>query len=200
MKCSKFKLLLLLAMTLAGSAQAQNIVQNGSFASGSLLDWTRSQSSNYPWTVRNDFRGVQPPVGNYSAVTGCEGAQCLQYGGNHANDLFQVLGTTNGTKYSLSFYLADFGGAPSALDVYWGGHEVLALSPLSTASGYFEYTVSGLTATSSTTKLEFLGEQKPGYLALTDISVTAVPEPPAYAFMFAGLCGIGLITQRRRIR
>jgi len=60
--------------------------------------------------------------------------------------------------------------------------------------------VLNLMATSTSMRLQFLGEQDPAQLGLDDISVTpddaAAPEPAAFALMGSGLAALGYLARR----
>ncbi|HEV3408700.1 MAG TPA: PEP-CTERM sorting domain-containing protein, partial [Chthoniobacterales bacterium] len=104
--------------------------------------------------------------------------------------LSQVLSTTPGSLYDLSFWLQNSEpGGVNAFEVFWNGASVLSLSSLP-AQNYTNYAVSSLLATGSSTTLEFRYRHDDDFFRLDDISV--VPEPSALGFAALGLGLFGL--------
>jgi hypothetical protein len=60
------------------------------------------------------------------------------------------------------------------------------LNPAVPDDVYFQYSVSNLLATSSTTRLKFFGRDDPGLLSIDDISVST-PEPSTLLMISAAL-------------
>jgi hypothetical protein len=64
-----------------------------------------------------------------------------------------------------------------------------------------EYVVTDLVATSTTTELEFLGRQDPGFDELTDVSVTdnstVTPEPGTLGLLGTGVLGLIGVARRK---
>jgi hypothetical protein len=154
--------------------------------------------------VYSSYENLVPHSGTYFAETGCVGTGCLAYGTSTANDLSQSLTTVAGQSYTLSFYTSNGGSiasgqnVPSELDVYWGGNLVVGLNPVpGAAPNYAEYTGT-VTATGTSTDLEFLGRQDPSWIALDDVSVTAVPLPASVWLLLSGLVGVGVMARKRR--
>jgi hypothetical protein len=209
MRWTKTLFTIALLSGLSAAASAQNIVTNGGFEDGNLSGWTLEPSSNsYLWAVGTSAvaaglvpnPGLVPNSGTYFAYTGCNNPGCLAYGSSTANDLLQALTTVAGQSYTLSFYTSNDGNNanPSELDVYWGGTKVVGLNPVpGVAPAYTMYTAT-VTATGTSTNLEFLGEQPPSWFALDDVSVTAVPLPASVWLMLSGLVGVGAMARKRR--
>jgi hypothetical protein len=107
--------------------------------------------------------------------------------------LSQNIPTISGTTYDLTFWLATPGGtgagSPSEATASWNGTQVFDLSDVNSGMPYQQFTISGLSATSSSTSLQFSFFVNEGYWFLDDVSVTpaAVPEPSAIYLIFLGL-------------
>jgi hypothetical protein len=204
MKGSKALSATALLLGISAAASASNLVTNGDFEDGNLTGWTINSSASYPWNVYSSYQNLVPHSGTYFAETGCVGTSCLAYGTSTANDLSQVLTTVAGQSYTLSFYTSNGGSiasgqnVPSELDVYWGGTQVVALTPVPGAAPAYTMYTGTVTATGTSTDLEFLGRQDPSWIALDDVSVTAVPLPASVWLMLSGLVGLGAMVHRRR--
>ena len=188
----------------AGAAHAgTNIVQNPGFETGSLAPWVSNPAANHPWGLGPVDVAVHS--GSFDAQTGCVGAQCTDETNlATAAYLYQDLATTAGQRYSLSFYFGG-DGAADELKVLFGSGVALDLvnSQIVSNTGTVEtlYTVNNLLATSSTTRLMFLGRQDPGYDGLDDVSVVAggaAPEPATWALMLLGVGAAGGALRRSR--
>ena len=136
-----------------------NLVANGNFATGNFTNWTRG--------------------GNYSAgqITidpNAEGGSAYAAGlGSMGSDgtLSQTIATTAGQTYTLSFWLQNEGSGGNDFKAIWNGQTLLSLTNAA-QSGYTEYTYS-VTATSSTSTLEFSAANNPSQWDLDNISLAA---------------------------
>jgi len=210
---------------LVSTAFAGNIVANPGFETGDFTSWTMS---GWDTVDTSGFSGIFPHSGNFAAINGCVGTGCIQADPTGASYFYQDLATTPGTAYDVTFYFApgEFGEFPAAavltgveLQVLWGDSAIpLVASPNGTCAGqcvfdttdtsagttYLLVTLPGLMATSSSTRLEFLGEQDPAWMGVDDISVQAqvsgVPEPSTSMLLPAGLGGLLALGFRRRKR
>src|SRR5262249_41120631 len=84
--------------------------------------------------------------------------------------IHQVLNTTPGVTYRLSYWMASDGGFPNEFKVTWGGATLFDQSNIP-FQNYTLYTFD-LTATGTTTDLAFSGFEGPGAVSLDDVSVT----------------------------
>jgi len=168
-----------------------NLVQNPGFETGDFTDWTLSgDPTNY---VQGSF--FAPPIdGNYTAYF----ASPVDF-----NVIDQVIPTTPGDTYDISFMLENLGGPANEYIVQFGGNTLTDVqnSPPFPAKGVNLTTV----ATSSSSTLQFQFTQNPSAFGLDDISVVddslgAVPEPSTPNVLVVGGFLIGsLMLSRRKI-
>ena len=85
--------------------------------------------------------------------------------------LSQTIATTAGQTYTLSFWLQNEAAGTNDFKAIWNGQTLLSLTNAA-QSGYTEYTYT-VTATSSTTTLEFSAANGPSQWDLDNISLTA---------------------------
>ena len=165
----------------APSAIAANIVVNPGFESGFLPGWVVNNNVS-PW-----FIDSIPNSGTNDIANQCGGAGCLD--SLNGAFFYQDLPTVIGNTYTLTFW-AFVEGAPGQTDeikVTWGGATALDIvNPAVPDDVYFQYSVSNLLATSSTTRLKFFGRDDPGILGVDDISVST-PEPSTLLMISAAL-------------
>ena len=192
---------------LISSAQAQNIVTNGGFESGTVDDTPTG------WTFGTTGNAANPFVraGFNNGVNQVEGANHLQFRSDEATPtgggfISQALTTVAFTEYDLSFALA----APFVSDdlsvlvtvTSDGGTDGDLFSETITFSDISSYTTYDrtFTATNTSSTLRFLETStntKSKDPFLDDVSVSVVPEPGTYALL-AGLTGLAFVMVRRR--
>lgn len=210
MKIRLLSRVLAISTVFAASAGAQ--VVNGGFESstpvapGTFTTYGAGQNFG-AWTVGSGtidlLNGVwQAASGTYS----------VDLDGSSVGSIYQDLITSLGGTYNLTFALAGNPAGPPAIktmDVLWGGANVgtftFDVTGKSFANmGWQTFTVSGLTASSALTRLEFqsaTGGQFNGP-ALDDVSIAQVstvsPEPASMVLVASGLLGVFGIARKRK--
>ena len=184
-----------LVLVTAGVSSA-NVIVNGSFE---ILPAPFPASN---WDLYENILGWSSPVdlielgkaGVYG-VTGFDGQNVLELDANHNVTVSQVVATTPGAAYTLSFLYADRANvAPSSatLQVWWNSALLQSLSPTSTAMTLFSLVV---TATGSDT-LEFKGTgTDDSFGALVDnVQLNPVPDGGlTSALLGLGIVGLGFV-------
>jgi len=191
----------LLAAPLLASA-ATNLVVNGSFEEGvnisngyavfsSFKGWT---SSSHGIEVRDNWEGIA-----------FQGTKFVELDANFNSDMFQVLSTTMGQNYTLSFNFANrinvdasSNGLAWSLDGSNWNSLITPATNNTNTHAWQSFTISFVAG--DLTKLSFRATGTSDGLgsSLDSISVTsAVPEPQTYALMLAGLGLVAGIARRR---
>jgi hypothetical protein len=175
-----------LLLTATGPAQAQELVVNGGFETGTFSGWT--VTGNGPQLVDG-----MPHTGNFAAWLGAVGGDGF---------LSQVLPTTAGTTYHLQFWLDHTGGGtPNDFSVQLNG-VTLAGSTFNNDTTNFPYRAFDFdfTATGATT-LQFSAREDPAYWHLDDVSVmpaAPAPEPASLTLFALGVVPLAGYAWRRR--
>jgi len=187
-------------LAMAGSGVHANLLTNGSFEDN-LIDppgvwehqnpppgWTVSGSGSGPVIFSNSYLGG--PVG-----AGSQAAQ-LEW---HTQALSQQFATVLNQPYELSFMVSGYNAALAPLNVAVGpvfGNYVGANGTWTTHTLSFTGTGSPMTVTFTNTG--GAAGTYGFYPHIDNVSVTAVPEPSAYALALAGLGVMGLLGRRRK--
>ena len=195
------------------TANAANIVSNGSFESGtapgSFSTFGTGSTDITGWTIAV---GSVDYIGSYWAAS--NGARSLDVAGNAAGTISQSLTTVAGKRYAVSFDLwanPDNGSYPRKLFANVGGGDLTFTSNGggSNAAPNWQSQSFSFVATGASTLLSFRADPissaaigNPNFVAfgpaLDNVSAVAVPEPAAWALMIAGFGLIGSVSRRRR--
>ena len=202
--------LMLSLVCLTTSVRAQDAVVDGGFEAApppsNPMDPLGPGPFSAAWTVV-DPSGAQPPGSEGSNSNVGHDPLLAHSGTDHANlgatpnvgTLTQTLTTTPGQTYTLSFWLANDGGAGGGevnqFDALWNGTPVLTQTNVP-VSLYTQYTFTVVAPTASTT-LEFDYRNDDDFFRLDDVSATvAVPEPSLTWLVLAGLPLLALAARR----
>jgi len=192
-----------LLTVLTGPASA-SIVVNGGFENPDIPTGSFSLFESIPGWVKVggiDFIEIQ----DHAAGDPFEGGQLAEV--NQGLHMAQTLTTVAGEKYDLSFAYSPRPNRPAdnnGVSVFWDG--VLLANITAIGSDVTVWSIqefSGLTASSTSTELEFRGTGvsfgNGGYIDDVRVDATVIPEPATLA-IWSLLATLGLSFYRRRRR
>ena len=198
----------------SGSFAANSGTGSDDLAAGStaITGWTTSNSDIIWIAASNPYVNIEPSNGNYFLdLTGTsDSTQNGTFG-----SISQAFSTVVGTTYNVSF---DLGSSAFYDPTSAAGIEVDVGNGLQVATHSFVYggpTLTGsqsgyqsetfnFTARTTSTSLTFTGSQGQQYIGLDNVSVaaassvSAAPEPGAWALMLGGVGAMGLALRSRR--
>jgi hypothetical protein len=113
--------------------------------------------------------------------------------------LKQSITTVPGEVYNFSFWLLSPGIPPNAFQALWNGNVIFDRENI-TIQPYTQYSFQ-VTATGTTTTVEFRASNGEVFLLLDDVSVTrqAIPEPATLGVLGLGGIVLACVLGRRRV-
>jgi hypothetical protein len=192
--CLAASLALPVALRADSCQTAGNRVQNCSFGTGDLTDWTLQtvgKSPKYVTSIGGGYGGDNAELFEAGSVRG--GIVAIE----------QVLDLYPGQTYTVTFWLSSNNvGGNSSFDALWDNSPLLYLQTSSALTEY-SYTVTGIYGGEGGDDLEFLADNvTQGSYNLSDISVeldepgTATPEPTSFLLFGSGLLGLAGMVRR----
>lgn len=178
----------IVASAAAASANAAELVTNGSFETGALSGWTHTGNLGQSSVVPSSLNG-----GSFAYRNGAVGSDGI---------ISQTVATVAGQPYDYSFWLSNYRSGINDFTASLGG-VVLQSFINSPAFAYTLFTGS-VVATSSNATLSFAFRQDPSAWEINDISLAGgaggVPEPASWALMLTGFLGAGGAIRANRRR
>ena len=170
-----------------GATNAAMIV-NGGFETGDLTGWTLSNPSVWDAVcVAGSTIGASTCIAN-------SGTNGMAFGKpDTVATLSQSIVTVPGSRYTVSFYLANDNPGGSQLESFamtWDGTTVFSLPNPQASFAYSQRVILNLTATGASTVLTFEAQHDPFSWFLDDVSIADVPEPAALLLSGIGLAAI----------
>jgi hypothetical protein len=196
----------LAVLALAGApsmaSAAANLIVNGDFSSPAIYPNWALYPSIPGWTseTADQIEVGASPIYGLSCYTGT--CQNLEVNATMLGAVTQtVTGLTASDTYNFTWaYGSRPGGGPQQLDVYVNG--ALKAIDYSNASNYGKWKFNYISLTGLTSaKIEFVSVDAGGLTGygneVTAVSLSAVPEPAAWALMLVGFGGLGAMMRRK---
>ena len=167
---------------------AANLVDNGDFETGDFTGW--NVTYNYP-PGPTPFVEKPGHSGDYAAWFAATGTS--------DDKISQTIATVSDQKYLFSFWLEHYEGTVEGSNefyVSWNGTSLLDL----VNAPYFDwrYYTYLVTATGSTSTIEFSGLEVPAWYVLDDVNVSQVPLPATLLLLGSGLLGLAGLRRFRK--
>jgi hypothetical protein len=146
------------------------LVLNGGFETGDFTDWTLSNDNSQSEVVASAY-GISPHSGSYFAALGAQ---------NSPGYLSQTLPTAANQSYLLSLYLdspthvGQIYEFPNDFSISWNGNALFSQTNIPPTGGWTNLQFI-VTATSSSTVLQFGELDDRLYLGLDDVTLTPIP-------------------------
>jgi hypothetical protein len=180
-----------MCLALAPAAMANQVVNGGFEDFPDFTGWTVNDPSGFT-LVGHDPAFAHS--GNNKAFLGATGL---------LGTLSQNVMTSAGTGYTLSFFLANDGGAPpNEFDVFWNGVEIFSEVNAPHNPSYTNFTFSVVGGAGASTPLVFQYRNDADFFRLDDVSV-GVPDTGSTLWMALPVVGALVIldrsVRRRRI-
>ena len=178
-------------LTLGSICHAVPLIVNGDFETGDFTGWVLSVDSNGTEVFPSGLAGIVAESGNFYAALGNTGA---------LGHLSQSFTSVPGKYYLLDYFLASDGRIHNEFVSVAAGNTLYSVINLPHQL-MTEYSFT-FKATAALTTIDFGSINRPGFLGLDSVSVTAIlPEPGAYslglvALLMSGM-GIGLVRRKR---
>jgi len=191
MLANRFTILTGALSAVVASTASGNIVTNGGFTNG-FNGWTM-------WGTAAPGGGGLAYLGTLggSGPFGEGGLTVAQFDCPGPGGMYQDLSTVAGEEYTVSFGLRKVTGSgnTNSFSLDFGSQTVMSLvnSPTIDPIAYYSF---DMTATGSTTRLQFNFQSTAFAWTVAAISVTPVPVPAPGAIALLGLAGFG--SRRRR--
>lgn len=164
-----------------------NLVTNGNFETGNFLGWSVPPNIFLPDPNAQGFW--------VAGGGGSEGEHFAALSSTNLRFITQILPTTAGQDYVLTFWMRRPDNFPGTFQVRFEGQVVLSTgAPLPDGLNWFQFTVP-LHANINGSFIEFGQHAFPAYYGLDDIRVVPIPSPSAAPLLLLGSV-VGL--RRRR--
>lgn len=182
------------------STNLTNIVANCGFETGNFTAWTLT-GNDVPGELGNLYGveradpfplpgGTTPNSGSFQAFFADQAA--------NPTTLSQLLATTPGVTYTVSFYLAQQlvgpGSVDNSVDESLGGVSIQSLTGVPVQD--YTFYSGTVTASSSASLLSLTFGNDIGEFVLDDVAV-ATPEPATWLLFLTGVVATGLFYRRR---
>jgi Bacterial Ig domain/Protein of unknown function (DUF642) len=145
----------------SSASSGANLVTNESFETDSFSGWTVGGNSGASTYGAQIFIDTDAESGAYAAGLGSMGSD---------GTLSQTVATTAGDTYTLSFWLQNEAAGANDFKAIWNGQALVSLTNAA-QSGYTQYTYT-VTATGSSSTLEFSARNDPSQWDLDNVSLT----------------------------